>query len=81
METHNITSWGGFAEALVGSEAHLLLIQETHADEQKRKELKAIAAKKGWKMICSPATGKNEGTSGGVAILTRHWLGLSHIEE
>ncbi len=75
METHNITSWGGLPEALVASEAHLLLTQETHADETKDKEMRATAGKLGWKMISSPAVGKNEGTSGGVAILTRSWWG------
>ncbi len=64
IETHNITSWGGYAEALVSSEAHLLLFQETHADEDKEKELRATAAKLGWKRVSSPAVGKNEGASG-----------------
>ena len=71
METHNTTSWGGFAEALAASEANLLLLQETHADENKDKELRATAAKLGWWMIRSPAVGKNEGTSGGAGVLTR----------
>ena len=80
METHNITSWGGFAEILTASQAHLLLLQETHADESKDKDLRATAAKLGWKMISSKAVGKNEGTSGGVVILTGNWLGLSYVE-
>ena len=60
METHNITSWGGFAEILTASQAHLLLLQETHADESKDKELRATAAKLGWKMISSQAAGKTK---------------------
>ena len=55
METHNITSWGGFAENLTASQAHSLLLQETHADESKDKELRATAA---WRMISCQAVGK-----------------------
>ena len=58
METHNITSWGGFAEILTASQAHVLLLQETHADEIRDKELRATAAKLGWRMISSQAEGK-----------------------
>ncbi len=77
IEMHNITSWGGFVEILTASQAHLLLLQEAHADESKDKDLRATAAKLGWRMISSKAVGKNDGTSGGVAILTGNWLGLS----
>ena len=60
METHNITSWGGFAEILTASQAILLLLQEAHADESKDKELRATAAKLGWKMISCKAVGKTK---------------------
>ncbi len=66
---------------MVASESHLLLLQETHADESKDKGMRATAGKLGWKMISCPAVGKSEGTTGGVAILTRNWLGLSHVDE
>jgi len=80
IETHNITSWGSFSEVLASNEAHLLLVQETHADRNKDQELRAKATRAGWHMISAEAIGKQEGTTGGVAILTRSWLGLSYID-
>ncbi len=38
------------------------------------------AAKVGWNMISTPATKKNEGTTGGAAVLTTHWMGLCYLD-
>ncbi len=48
IETHNNASWGGFAETLAASKAHLLMLQEIHADQKKDKELRSLAGKLGW---------------------------------
>ena len=63
IETHNITSGGGFAEILAASKAHLLMLQETHADKKKDKELRSLAGKLGWKRISTPAIPQKEGNT------------------
>ena len=83
IETHNLTSWGGgggFADVLVKSRAHVLMLQEVHADKTKDKELRSLAGKLGWKCVSSLAIQKNGGSTGGVMICTRSWLGLSLLD-
>ena len=55
-------SWGGgggLAEILGKSRAHLLFLQELHADKAKDKELRSLAGKLGWKCISSSGRKRN----------------------
>ena len=75
-ETHNITSYGEVGAVLAHSEAHLLVVQETHADEQRDKVTRALAGKMRWKAVSTPAVPTNGGNTGGTMICTWYWLGL-----
>ncbi len=81
VQSCSAASWGGFAKTLSSSDVLLLLMQETHAEETKDEELRALAGKLGWRVVSSPAAPKEDGNPGGAAILARHWLGVSHICE
>ncbi len=56
-----------------------MFTQEAHADVAKDEELRSLPGKPGWKMVSLPAAPESEGNPGGVATLTCHWLGLSHV--
>ena len=56
--------------------------QESHALGQASLEAAASARAMGWKMIQAPAQpGKGKGTSGGVMVLAREWIGLSKPDD
>ncbi|CAK0818721.1 unnamed protein product, partial [Prorocentrum cordatum] len=58
--------------------AHAAAIQEHHlATSDSCKEAEAWCLRNGWKGMFSPANpGEGEGSSGGVAVLGRNFLGL-----
>ena len=78
IATANGTSWGSLKHYTMMAEAHVVLGQEVHTKETEVNEASEWAFKRGWKSVWSPAEpGQGEkGTTGGVVILARSWLGL-----
>ena len=78
VATANGTSWGSLKDYILKTEAHVVLGQEVHIKEAEVNEASEWAFKRGWKSVWSPAEpGQGErGTTGGVVILARSWLGL-----
>ena len=76
--TANGTTWESLRVFLQQTSAHVVLGQEIHIMGSKVDEASQWAAKRGWKSVWSPALkGKGEhGTSGGVVILAKSFLGL-----
>eukprot|EP00972_Heterocapsa_arctica_P107730 15866653-Heterocapsa_arctica.AAC.1 len=79
IETYNVTGWGSLEKYLeVGTDAHIILAQETHLVGARAVEASSAARKLGWKVLQSCAIpGVGLGCSGGVMILASDWLGLS----
>ncbi len=76
VETVNATGWGPLKKRLRKTKAHIALAQETKVSAAAMATASTWSLKNGWKMIGAPATtGKNGGTSGGVAVFVRSYLG------
>ncbi len=77
IETVNSTGWTALKMRLVRTEAHALLAQETWITQAAVASASAWARRHGWRSIWSPATvTKKGGTSAGVAIFVRDYMGL-----
>eukprot|EP00972_Heterocapsa_arctica_P075830 11185819-Heterocapsa_arctica.AAC.1 len=79
IESYNVIGWGSLKKYLEGgTDAHIILAQETHLLGDRAVEASSAARKLGWKVLQSTAIpGVGLGCSGGVMILARDWLGLS----
>ncbi len=77
IETANTTGWAALRARLEATEADVLLGQETWVTQSLLAEASTWALKRGWKSIWAPANATAAGgTSAGVAIFAREWLGL-----
>ncbi len=79
IATCNGTSWAGIRRFLRCTDAAAVLAQEHHLDEHAVPFASAWAHRNGWKSVFLPAgTGNSSGTTAGVAIFARSYLGLSY---
>ncbi len=74
-----MSGWGSLLEYLrKGTPAHVILAQETHLVGPRALEASSTARKLGWTVLQAEAIpGIGLGSSGGVMILARDWLGIS----
>ncbi len=81
VETVNPTGWTALKRRLSSTDAHVLLAQETWVNQSAMAGASNWARRHGWRSIWSPAfTTAKGGTSAGVAIFARDFLGL-HFPE
>ncbi len=79
IESVNATGIRSTKRRLRDSDAHVLLVQETRAMDDRCAAMSAWALRRGWKSLWAPAEkGKGGGPSAGVAIFVRSYLGLRH---
>ncbi len=79
LESVNSTGWAALRKRLARTDAHVLLAQETWVPQTLIPEASEWARKRGWKSVWAPARlTEAGGTSGGVAIFARDFLGLRH---
>ena len=82
VETVNCTSWSSIESWLVTATSHIVLVQEHHiVTDDDIAKAGQWAQQRGWKARFSPAIRtESGGTSGGVAILVRSFLGFHDPE-
>ena len=79
IETYNVSGWGSLKPYLAKTAAHVVLVQESHLLGEKADEASQIARRCGWKSVQAQALpGEGAGTSGGVMILVRSWVGICY---
>ncbi len=79
VETANTTGWAALKRRLLDTRAHVLLAQETWVTQAAIPAASEWARRRGWKAVWSPArVTENGGTSAGVAIFARDYLGLRY---
>ncbi len=77
VETANTTGWSQLKRRLEETSAHVLLAQETWVLQASVPAASAWAKARGWRSVWAPATcTKRGGTSAGVAIFARDFMGL-----
>ncbi len=81
METVTPTGWTALKRRLTTTNAHVLMAQETWVTQSAMAAASSWARRNGWKSIWSPAiTTDKGGTSAGVALFAREFMGL-HFPE
>ena len=81
IASYNSSSWQSAKGYLQDTRADVVLLQESHVLAHAADETSAAARRLGWKLIQSVASpGKGTGSSGGVMILAKDWIGLSAPE-
>ncbi len=79
VETVNATGWTALKKRLAATDAHAVLAQETWVTQAGVAAASAWARRHGWKSVWSPAvTTDKGGTSAGVAVFARAFLGLHY---
>ncbi len=77
IETTNTTGWGQLKKRLEATTATVVLAQETWVLQSYVPAASAWARARGWRSVWAPATStKKGGTSAGVAIFVRDFMGL-----
>ncbi len=78
FDTVNGNAWGGTIAYLATTAADVTVMQETRRRRRDVPGAEAEAAQAGWNASVRPAlVTEADGTSGGVGVATRKWIGLS----